>query len=731
MQEATTGKPASVDVVAVSDILSGKSPLPEARVARPGEAAITIAPEPATGSRPPSSPPISTPAPPSGDLPTPEPVSESAAQAATPPVAPTPDDSSAAPEIPVEPRVPAGAKPGPIPASDALAARASPAVPAAREKDYRIETIRINTEKLDSLLNQAGELSVAAQRVRRRPDDIEGIIGFWEDWNRASAAQRRLLADLEADSRRGGSRTAIDRLRDYLNDERERLERLRGLLDQLKQESSEDGTKLELIADRLEDDIRDARMLPLSTLFGLFPRTVRDLAREENKEVDLIIEGGETRADKRIVEEMKDPLMHLLRNAVDHGVETPEERERAGKPRTARLSLRGRQQGRNVAVEIQDDGSGLDPQRIIRVALDRGLISADQATALTAGQAYELIFLPGFSTKTMITDVSGRGVGMDVVRTNVESLKGTIEVESTAGVGTTFRVLLPTALTTTRVLLVRTAGQTFAIPTEFVEMTQMIEREDIFAMEGRSTVKLGEALISIARLALLLELPEHPGGGSEGSGETTRLAHTLVIRNGEQRLALLVEDLLDEQEIIFKAPGAILSGVRNVAGMTILESGAVCVVLNARDLLRSEVGRRVPVETENVHESEREQSRVHTILLAEDSITTRMQEKRILERAGFEVVVAVDGQEAYQKLTANPGKIDAIVSDVEMPNMDGFTFTAKVRAHEEFRELPVVLVTTLSTEEHRRRGMEAGANAYITKSGFNQAVLLDTLRRLL
>lgn len=705
VHEAVTGSPAAADVVAISDILAGRKPLPANRRPPPAaskpQASKTETPQPAASPLAVAHDPNANANTGAGDT--------TPAQQTEPTAVQTP-----LPQQPV------------APVELAKSAESPKAATPGRPEEYRIETIRINTEKLDALLNQAGELTVAAQRVRRRPADIEEIVTFWEDWNRLSLLQRRLLVDLETDR---NDSPVLDRLREYLADERERLDRLSGLLDKLKQETSEDATKLELIADRLEGDIRDARMLPLSTLFGLFPRTVRDLAREEGKEIEFEIEGGETRADKRIVEEMKDPLMHLLRNAVDHGIETLEERDAAGKPRTARLLLRGRQRGRNVEIQIQDDGRGLYAENIKTAAIAKGVITAEQAAELTEEQAFQLIFLPGFSTKTMITDVSGRGVGMDVVRTNVEMMKGRIEVESQPGAGTLFRIVLPTALTTTRVLLVQAAGQTFAVPTEYVEMTQMIERSRIFSIEGRSTVKLGDDLVSVARLALLLELPENPGE-NEGP-ESNRLAHAFVIRVGDDRLAVIVDDLLDEQEIIFKVPGSVLSKVRNVAGMTILESGSVCVVLNARDLIASELGRRVQADVREGAASQREQTGAHTILLAEDSITTRMQEKRILERAGFEVVVAVDGLEAYQKLTANPGKIDAIISDVEMPNMDGFTFAAKVRAHEEFRELPIVLVTTLSTEEHRRRGMEAGASAYITKGSFNQAILLDTLRRLL
>lgn len=406
VEEAVTGKGGAVDVVAVSDVLTGRLPLPTGKSAAPA-------------TQPPASPPSGAAAEPAVPLEEPEnqsaPVAQTAGpEPATAPVTSSADQEPAPPPVAAEASVP---EPPPPQQSGALqtpptgtpaAVASTPApggqsaeAPAARSGDYRIETIRINTERLDALLNQAGELTVAAQRVGRRPDDIEEIVGFWEEWNRASVAQRRLLTDLEASvGRYSGSDSAAagdtqnsaitDRLREYLTDERERLERLSGLLDKLKQESAEDATKLELIADRLEDDIRDARMLPLSTLFGLFPRTVRDLAREEGKEIEFIVEGGETRADKRIVEEMKDPLMHLLRNAVDHGLETPAEREGSGKARTARLILRGRQQGRNVAVEIQDDGRGLDPARITQVALDRGVITQEQAAQLSAEQAYEL-----------------------------------------------------------------------------------------------------------------------------------------------------------------------------------------------------------------------------------------------------------------------------------------------------------------------------------------------------
>ncbi len=726
VDEAVSGEAARVDVVHVSDVLTGRRPLPENRSVQskkaepppvPGwqqskesadrraEAPDSVEAEPIPAARPIAETPAADPAPESSSPPPADPPpSEAPALTPSPPAAP-----------------PAPSKPDAAP----------PPAKALQERntgdDYRIETIRIGTETLDALLNQTGELTVASQRVARRPGDIEEILNLWEDWGRTGSAYRRLIRELES-ADQGAREKMIERLREYFHGEHERFEKFSAVLERLKSEVSEDAAKLGLVSDRLEGGIRDARMLPLSTLFALFPRTVRDLSREQNKEVEFTSEGGDTRADKRIVEEMKDPLMHMLRNAVDHGIEEPDERESAGKNRKASLVLRGYRSGRNVIVEIQDDGRGLDIAKIKAKAEQKNLHSAEILAEMSDEQVFNLIFEPGFSTKDLITDVSGRGVGMDVVRTNVERMKGSIRVLSEPGRGSTFRVTLPTALTTTRVLLVSSAGQVFAVPTEYVEMTQMVAREDIFTLEGRNTIRVGDELISTARLSLLLELPEPPSAEQDG-GE---LMPAFVINVHGDTLALLVDELLDEQEIILKSTSGMLKRVRNVSGMTILESGSVCVVLNPRDLLKSELSRKAAPDLRTREESgDRKTSGKHTILLAEDSITTRMQEKRILERAGYEVLVAVDGREAYQKLTANPGKVDAIVSDIEMPNMDGFAFTSRVRAHEEFRDLPVVLVTTLSSEEHRRRGMEVGANAYITKSGFNQEVLLDTLRRLI
>ncbi|WP_202803656.1 hybrid sensor histidine kinase/response regulator [Spirulina subsalsa] len=470
--------------------------------------------------------------------------------------------------------------------------------------------------------------------------------------------------------------------------------------------------------------------MPLSNIFQLFPRTVRDLAREQGKEVELIIEGGDTTADKRILEEMKDPLMHLIRNAVDHGVEPPEERERAGKSRQAHIWIKGYQTTSNIVIEVSDDGSGLNPETIKKTAVERGLYREEELATMTLNQVYNLIFLPGFSTQKFVTEVSGRGVGLDVVHTNVERLKGTLQVESTLGKGSTFRIQLGTTLATANVLLVSIHGIPHAIPIEFVETTLLVALEDIFTLEGRETIALNNQAVSVAHLANLLELKVSAFDQLNETHE--RQQHQglpcVLIKIGDDRLGLFVDELLDTQDVVLKPQSKLLKRVRNIAGATILGTGEVCMIVNPVDLMKSiqKSTRRATVAPVNNPKDKARKKQV--ILLAEDSITIRTQEKRILEGAGYEVVTAVDGLDGWNKLKSRP--FDAIVSDIQMPNLNGLELTTRIRQNKEYNELPIILVTSLASEEDRRRGVEAGANAYITKDSFSQDILLETLQRL-
>jgi two-component system chemotaxis sensor kinase CheA len=569
-------------------------------------------------------------------------------------------------------------------------------------------------------MTRVGELSVTTSRVRRGLTAVADLAVLWEEWSRDSSS--RVLPESRTDASRTGSSKLLVRRHER---EQERLARLGLLLRRLQRAADEDMTWLGFVADELEEAIRGMRLLPLATIFNLFPRLVRDLAREQGKEVQLVIEGGETTVDKRLLEELKDPLMHLIRNAIDHGIELPEERERQGKVRGATLALRAYQTATHVVIEVADDGRGLDTERIRRTALQQRLAGVDELASMSPEQLHALIFAPGFSTSPLITDVSGRGVGLDVVRANVERLKGTVQINSVAGAGSTFRIQTRITLTTTHVLLVRAgapgAQWPYALPVEFVRETRLVAPEDVFLIEGRPAIRIDGQSISVAHLADLLELPLGPTGNRAEPASIP----CILLGIGQERFGLFVEALVDEQEVMLKPLGGLLKRVRNVSGATILGTGEICMILNPSDLVKTLKKGGAPAAREQPTDGN---ERRKLVLLAEDSLTTRTQEKRILEGAGYEVVTAVDGADAFSKLGTRP--FDVVVSDIEMPHMDGLALTARIRQDPKYRELPILLVTSLASEGDRRRGIEVGANAYITKGTFEQKALLDTLRRL-
>lgn len=613
-----------------------------------------------------------------------------------------------------------------------MPARQVPMEQSVSSAPLQIDTLRVEHQKLDELMTLAGELTVMAARNARRFADFEEILALWEECNKEAQSSRSLLrlAESMPDS---GSVTSL--LKSYQR-QQEWLERLGSLLHRFRSVSTEDVIRLEFVGNELEEAITRVRLLPLSMVFNLFPRMVRDLSRSQTKEVQILIEGGATTADKRIIQEMKDPLMHMIRNAIDHGIESPDERELQGKPRTATIWLRSYQTETNIIIEIRDDGRGLNVTAIRQTALKRGIVREEELNTMNSEQVQSLIFAPGFSTSALITDVSGRGVGLDVVRENVERLKGSIRIESVFGVGCRFQIRLPITLATTRVLLVEVNGRPYAIPVDFVRGTLRVSRKEVFLIEGRETIVFEKQPVSIARLGDLLELRDsdvsnpksqtpNPKSPTQNSQSYMALQACLILNVGDEQLGLLVDGLLDEQEIVLKPLGGLLKRVRNVAGATILGTGEVCMVLNPQDLRRTV--RRKGTPAAPVHEIE-ETTRRQAILLVDDSITTRTQMKRIMEGAGYEVVIAVDGLDGLNKLNSRP--FDGIVSDIQMPNMDGFTFTERIRHDPRNQELPVIMVTSLASDEDKRRGVEVGANAYITKGTFDQKTLLDTLRRL-
>src|SRR5919202_1660525 len=434
---------------------------------------------------------------------------------------------------------------------------------------YRIDTIRVPTRELDALMTQAEELTVTKISIAHATAEIEEMATLWEEW--------------KAFYSRGQYRNSSSLAR---NPYQERLEKI---INSLRTSAQENSTRLNTIAGELRDKIHTLRLLPLSTMFQLFPRMVRDLARQQSKEVELIIEGGETTADKRILEEIKDSLMHMVRNAIDHGIETPAERERLGKSPVATIWLRGYQTGSNIVIEVADDGRGLDIEKIKQTAVKRGLYHPEELALMTPSQIHALIFAPGFSTRTFITEISGRGIGLDVVRTNVERLKGSIQIESTPGQGCTLRLQLSTSLVTLNALLLKVQGILHALPMEYVAASLLISQDEISKIEGRETISWEGQNVPVANLADLLKLFLSPAYASTAKIEqqTSDLRPCVLVKVGEEQAGFFCDRLLDTQEVVIKPQSQLLKRVRNVTGATILPTGEVCMILNPPDLLKS------------------------------------------------------------------------------------------------------------------------------------------------
>ncbi|MFN8597033.1 MAG: hybrid sensor histidine kinase/response regulator [Anaerolineae bacterium] len=584
------------------------------------------------------------------------------------------------------------------------------------------DTIRVATNKIDSLMTQAGELLVAGLKIDQRLTDVDAIGHAIEDWNREwlkmRATNSNLLHDTEVE--------ALRPLMKVLDLSQEKLRQLSAQVSDLRRGFSRDALHLSRVTNDLGEGVMKVRMLPVSTVFDAFPRMVRDIARDNGKEIELKMEGQETELDRKVLEEIKDPLMHLLRNAVDHGIEKPEEREKTGKSRIGTITLKAFQKGNNIVIEVADDGGGINRNKVKQSALKNGLITTDEMETLNDDEALRLIFAPGLSTRSIITDISGRGVGMDVVRKNVEALQGQVDVESTLGVGTTMTLTLPLTLATTQELLVQVGDQTYGIPISAVERIIRITAKDISTVSGRQAIVVDNEPVSMVKLVTVLELPQ-----AEQTTSPDEKLPVVILGSAKRRIAFLVDAVVGQQETVVKSLGRQLSRVRNVAGATILGTGQVIMTLNPADLMKSARGieGRTAAAQRGKTQTGKEAKRP-TVLVVDDSLSTRTLEKNILETAGYKVQLATDGMEAVSMLNSN-AMVDLIVSDVLMPRMDGFQLTQAVKGDTKLRKIPVILVTSLDSRTDKEHGIEVGADAYLVKSNFDQANLLDTIAQLI
>ena len=610
----------------------------------------------------------------------------------------TPSDAPAAVPFIPEPEPPAGAEIG------------APQI---------AETVRIPMAKMDALLRQAEEMIAVKLTASRHAAELRRLGSILEAWRKEWGKVRGSVRDGLA----GRNPAALTKLADFLEWNQSYMHSVEKRLTGLARTAALDERSTDTLIDELLDDAKRLVMLPFATLLDLFPKLVRDLSHAEGKAADLIVSGRDVEIDKRILQEMKDPLVHLVRNSIDHGMEKPAARGAAHKPERGRLTLAVSQlDGSKVEITVADDGAGIDVEKVKASAVRAGILDAEDAATLSDQAALALIFESGISTSAIITEISGRGLGMAIVREKVEKLGGHIGIETARGAGTTFRIVLPVTLATFKGILVSAGGQAFVIPMAKIERIARVRREDIRTVENRETITLDGHAVALARLDEMLALPPRAEAGG--------FAEVVVLGSAEKRIGFAVDAVLSEQEVLVKSIGRPLVRVRNVAGATILGSGVPAIILNTADLLKSAVrmagagGTRAARTAETAGEK-----RVRSILVVDDSVTSRMLLKNILESSGYSVTTAIDGMDGLTALKSRD--FDLLVSDVEMPRMDGFDLTAKVRADKKLSGLPVVLVTALGSREHQERGMDAGANAYIAKGSFDQSNLIEVIRKLI
>ncbi|MFK5937778.1 MAG: response regulator [Sulfurimonas sp.] len=577
-----------------------------------------------------------------------------AAGESVPEAPPSPDEEEKA--IPKKESKVAAQAPVAKPAKSTPKAKA--AAPVHRTPAVVEQTIRVDVKRLDHLMNLIGELVLAKNRLIKINDDVE--------------------------------------------------ERYEG--EEFLEELNQVVSIVSLVTTDLQIAVMKTRMLPIGKVFNKFPRMIRDLSRELSKEIDLEISGEETELDKSIVEEIGDPLVHIIRNSCDHGVETPDIRTANGKPAKGTIDLKAYNEGNQIVIQIDDDGKGLDVEMLKAKSLENGIITEKESDSMSDKEAFSLIFKPGFSTAASVTSVSGRGVGMDVVKTNIEKLNGMIDIESTLGEGTSIKLKIPLTLAIIQALLVGVQEEYYAIPLASVLETVRISKDEIYTVEGRSVMRLRDEVLSLVHIGDIFEV-ERILDGSEH-------AYVVVLGLGTSKLGLIVDTLVGQEEIVIKSLGDYLKGIEGIAGATIRGDGGVTLIVDVVAIMEMArtVKSTVMVEASSgAVSNEKTKASDYTVMIVDDSKTDRTIMRKSLESMGLTLVEASDGQEALNILKSGDHNFDAMLVDIEMPRMDGYTLATEIKKYNKYKNLPLIAVTSRTGKSDRMRGVESGMIEYITK----------------
>jgi two-component system, chemotaxis family, sensor kinase CheA len=588
-------------------------------------------------------------------------------------------------------------------------------------------TIRVSTKKLDNLLFQAEEMLSLKLTSIQQTQNLRNTLNKLNIWNKESSevfsSVRNVKQSLEKIEKEGvilKEEQEIAKIIQFYEWGVSHIKILEDDLIELRKFSDREAYSSGVKIETLLDDVKEIITVPFSNLLDVFPKTVRDLSKEMGKEIDLSVIGDNTEIDRRILEEIRIPLLHLLRNCIDYGIEKPDIRLSKNKAKKGAITFYiERLENNKIQVLISDDGAGIDIEKLKDIYIKNEKVSAEEAVKISDQELLYYIFRSGISTSEMVTDISGRGLGLAIVQEKIEQFGGSVIVESEKDKGTTFKIELPLSMVTFRGILIKVSDREFVVPTAKVQRALRLNKKEVKTVENKATIPFDGKVIPFVNLSNILELPI-----KETDSEYVQ---TLIFNLNNKQIGFAIDEIIDEQEVLVKNFNKHLARIRNISSATVLGSGKVIPILNISDILKSALKptvvltkQKVAKETEVVKKS---------IIVVEDSITSRMLLKNILETAGYEVTTAIDGVDGFTKLKENA--FDAVVSDIDMPRMNGFDLTEKIRSDKVLSEIPVVLVTSLSKREDRERGIDIGANAYIIKSSFDQSNLLEILERLI
>lgn len=591
-----------------------------------------------------------------------------------------------------------------------------------------IKTLRVDTKKLDKLVNQMGELIITRIKHQKNISELEEILeelNEWKNFNHKSQSfikyyDKKLMASIAAGDF-GSVSVFSKQIYSIFQENAFKIMKLNNRILSLQKSIDEDDTKFNIIVTQLESMVKNIRVLPLATIFHMFPRMIRDISKDTGKKIELLISGSETSADKKVIEEIKTPLMHIIRNSIDHGIETPEERVAAGKPPTGQIHLHAKSLENKIIIEVNDDGRGIDLEVIKKRALEKNLITEKELEFLTNEQIMNIIFWSGFSTGTVVTEISGRGLGLDIVQTKISQLNGRVKVFSVVGHGTKISIELPISMSTMKAFIVRSANQLFAMPMTAVKTVMWVESKDIYTRNENKTILLDGKSIQVFELSELLSLP----AAEEGLEETRKTLVIIEIENA--MMGIIVDKILGDEEILQKKLSPPIVKLKNIMGITTLVTGEVCLILNLIDLYKNSYAGSEKSLMESRHKLLPKSNRDYTILIVDDSITTRSLLKNILFHCGYNFRMVNNPKEAFEELAKS--KFDLILSDLEMPEMDGLVFVEQLKSDELYRKIPVIIISSRTQNDPKIK--ECQADGFISKSDFHQEYLLEKIKQLL